>query len=317
MIILDSYTTDEGDPRWWDGLRAIGPCTVHARTTTAELPARLADAEVVFTNKVRLDAAAIAAAPRLRYISLMATGTNAVDLDAAQARGIVVSNVPGYSTESVAQLVFAFLLHAANDVAGHSATVKAGRWAAGPDFTFWLRPMPELAGKTLVVVGQGAIGGAVARIGRAFGMEVIAAQVPGSATPGRVPLAEALPRAHAVTLHCPLTPATRQLANSAFFAALRPGAILINTGRGGLVDEAALIAALASGQLGGAGLDVLTDEPPAANHPLLDPQAPWASRVTITPHLAWATIEARQRLTRILEANLRCFLAGAPQNRVA
>jgi glycerate dehydrogenase len=246
----------------------------------------------------------------------MSTGTNAVDLDAAKARGIAVSNVPGYSTESVAQLVFAFILHAASDVAGHSAAVKAGRWTAGPDFCFWLRPMPELAGKTLVVVGQGAIGGAVARIGRGFGMRVIAAQVPGSSSSGRTPLAEALPQADYLSLHCPLTPRTERLVDASFLAALKPGAVLVNTGRGGLIDEAALVAALEGGRLGGVGLDVLTQEPPPAGHPLLRPDAPWSGKVTVTPHLAWATVEARRRLATTITANLRSFLAGGTQNRV-
>mgnify|MGYP000274200255 CR=1 FL=1 len=196
------------------------------------------------------------------------------------------------------------------------AAVRAGRWAVGPDFCFGLQPIRELAGMTLAIVGTGAIGGAVARIAEGFGMRVLRAQVPGSATPHRVPLAAALAEADAVTLHCPLTPATARLVDASFLAGMKPGAVLINTGRGGLVDEAALAAALASGRLGAAALDVLDREPPPAGHPLLDPSAPWAGRLLVTPHLGWMSVEARARLVGEAVENLRAFLRGERRNRV-
>jgi glycerate dehydrogenase len=318
IVLLDSFTADQGEAPTsaWPELAAAGELIAHARTPAARLLERCQDADAIVTNKVVLDAQALAALPRLRYVGVCATGTNVVDVGAARARGIAVTNVPGYAAEAVAQLAFALILHLTVDVAGHSAAVKAGRWAAGDDFCFFLRPLPELRGKTLVIVGRGAIGGAVARIAEGFGMRVVAAAVPGSPAAGRVPLAEALPAADVVTLHCPLTPATTNLVNAGFLAQLKPGALLVNTSRGGLVDEAALIEALASGRLGGAGLDVLSREPPPADHPLTDPRAPWAARVVVTPHIAWGTIEARARLRREVGENLRAWAAGERRNRV-
>jgi glycerate dehydrogenase len=277
---------------------------------------RCRGAEAVLTNKVVLSAEVIAALPELRYVGLTSTGTNVVDVAAARARGIAVTNVPAYSTASVAQLVFAMILHFACRASEHDAAVKAGRWAAGPDFCFFLAPLLELAGKTLVVLGSGAIGQAVARIADSFGMRVLAGAVPGSPSPHRVPLDEALPAADVVTLHCPLTAATHKLVDRRFLARLKPEAILINTSRGPMVDEDALLQALAAGRLGGVGLDVLEREPPAPGHPLLDPRAPWASRLLVTPHLGWGTVEARRRLAAEVANNLAAFLAGQPRNRV-
>lgn len=315
IVVLDSFTLDHGESGIWEPLRRLGDAEIHARTAPEETIARCRGAEILFTNKVVLGPEAMA--PGLRYIGLLATGTNAVDLEAAKARGIVVANVPGYSTDSVAQLVFAMLLHFTTDAAGHGADVIAGKWAASPDFTFARQPLIELAGRTLAVVGSGAIGSAVARIAGAFGMRALAARVPGSRSEGRMPLAEALAQADAVTLHCPLTEETRNLVDATFLAALKPGAILINTGRGPLIDESAVLAALASGRLGGLGLDVLSREPPLPGHPLLDPRAPWARKVLVTPHIGWATVEARRRLLRSVIANLEAFLAGSPTNRVS
>lgn len=315
IAVLDAATTEQGAD-CWDPLRALGTVAVHPRSGPGEALTRVAGADAVLTNKALITAELLAAAPGLRYVGVLATGYNVVDLAACRARGIAVANVPGYSTESVAQLVFAFVLHHAQDVAGHAAAVRGGRWAAGPDFCFALRPLRELAGQTLAIVGSGAIGSAVARIGEGFGMRVVRCAVPGSATPGRTPLAEALPQADVVTLHCPLTPATTRLADARFLAAMKPGALLVNTGRGGLIDEEALAAALASGRLGGAGLDVLSAEPPAAGHPLLRRDAPWAERLWVTPHIGWATVEARRRLVDEAAANLRDFIAGGRRNRV-
>jgi glycerate dehydrogenase len=315
IVLLDSFAADQGDSAW-PGLRALGDLAVYPRTPPGLVLERSAGAQALLTNKVVLSAEIMAALPDLRYIGVTATGTNVVDLDAAQARNIAVTNVPAYSTESVAQLVFAMILHFAFDVGAHDAAVKAGRWASGPDFCFFLQPLRELAGKTLVVFGSGTIGKAVARIATAFGMKVLAAQVPGSANVDRVPLAEALPLADVVTLHCPLTPTTRGLVDRDFLAALRPGAILINTSRGPVVDESALLEELRTGVLGGAALDVLGTEPPAAGHPLLDPGAPWARRLVVTPHLGWGTVEARKRLADCVVANLAAFIAGERLNRV-
>ncbi|MBA2482048.1 MAG: D-2-hydroxyacid dehydrogenase [Planctomycetes bacterium] len=314
--ILDSYTADQGRDAW-QTLRQSCALTVHLRSQRSQVVDRCRDAEAVITNKVAIDAQALAALPSVRYIGVMATGTNVVDLDACRNRGIVVSNVPGYATESVAQLVFAQVLQVTHDVAGHSHDAKSGRWSGSEDFCFFRQPLVELAGKTLVVIGSGAIGSSVARIARAFGMRTIAAQVPGSTNTGRMPLPEALREADVVSLHCPLTPRTERLVDEAFLRALKQGAILVNTGRGPLLDEAAVVAALASGLLGGLCVDVLSSEPPPAGHPFMDRGQPWSGRVVVTPHIAWGTIEARARLIDEVTANLVAFAAGRERNRVA
>jgi len=314
-VLLDSFATDQGETRWTE-LRALGELLAYPRTNPAQVRQRCAGAGAILTNKVVISAELMAALPELRYIGLTSTGTNVVDLEAASSRGIAVTNVPAYSTESVAELVFAMILHFAFRASDHDHAVKSGRWAAGPDFCFFLHPLHELHGRTLVLLGLGAIGKAVARIGAAFGMNIIPAAVPGSASAGRTPLAEALPLADVVTLHCPLTLATRGMADGAFFAALKAGAIFINTSRGPVVDEMALLDALRAGRLGGAGLDVLEREPPASEHPLLDPGAPWASRLLVTPHLAWGTVEARRRLASQVAQNLAAFQSGARLHRV-
>lgn len=315
IVLLDSFAADQGDTRW-PGLQPLGEVVVYPRTEPRMVIERCAGAEAILTNKVVVSDEVIHALPRLRYIGLTSTGTNVVDLGAARARGIAVTNVPAYSTASVANLVFAMVLHFAFRVADHDRAVKNGRWAKSADFCFFLRPLHELAGKTLVVVGMGAIGRAVSRIGSAFGMDVLAAQVPGRDSANRAPLFDALPRADVVTLHCPLVPATKTMVDARFLAVLKPSAILINTSRGGLLDEGALVEALSAGMLGGVGLDVLFLEPPVANHPLLDPRAPWADRLAITPHLAWGTVEARQRLAEQVARNLLAFQKGERLNRV-
>jgi glycerate dehydrogenase len=318
VVVLDGFTVDQGQSaEAWAELRALGPLTVHPRTDSAQRLERGAGALGILTNKVAVDAALMAALPDLRYVGVMATGTDAVDLEAARARAIAVTNVPGYATEAVAELVFALVLRFTHDVAGHDADVKSGRWARSPDFCFFRQPLRELAGKTLVVIGAGHIGSAVARIGQAFGMSVLRAAAPGSPSRGgRVALDQALPLADVVTLHCPLTPATRGLVDQRFLRALRPEAILINTGRGQLIDEAALVRALADGRMLGVGLDVLAQEPPPIDHPLLDPAAPWAPRLAVTPHIGWGSREARRRLQEVVALNLASFLAGERLNRV-
>ena len=317
IVILDSFAADQADGTFWDDLRGVGELVVHARSADGDVVSRAAGAVAALTNKVAFSAATFAALPDLGYVGVLATGTNVVDLAAARAAGVAVTNVPSYAAASVAQHVLALVLHFSQDVAGHSAAVKAGAWARSPDFCFFTREMFELAGKTLALVGSGAIGGAVARIAEAFGMRVVRAAVPGSPTQaGRTPLAEALPTADVVSLHCPLTDATRGMVDARFLAAMKPGAILINTARGALVDEGALVVALAAGTLGGVGLDVLSVEPPPADHPLCDPRAPWAARVVVTPHIGWGAIEARRRLAAVATDNLRAFIAGQRKNRV-
>jgi glycerate dehydrogenase len=317
IVAIDAHACDQGDPTMWDPLRPLGELVLRPRTAVAGTVEALRGAAAALTNKAPITAAHIAALPELRYIGVTATGTNIVDLAAAKSRGIAVTNVPGYSTDSVSQHVFAFVLHLTDDVAGLSEETKRGRWASSQDFCFFRKPLTELSGKALVIVGMGAIGSGCARIARGFGMRVIAAQVPGSSSPDRMPLEQALPQADVITLHCPLTPATERLVDERFLKLLKPSAILVNTGRGGLIDEAALARALSEGRLAAACLDVLGKEPPPADHPLLDPRAPFADRLHITPHVAWGTVEARRRLVAETGLNLAAFLRGEARNRVA
>lgn len=315
IVVLDGHTLNPGDLSW-DELAALGDLTVHPRTPAELVEVRAHGAEIVLTNKVVLDRATLARLPQLRYLGVLATGTNVVDLAAARERGIPVTNVPGYSTASVAQMVFALLLELTQQVGQHAALVRAGRWSASPDFAFWERPLVELDGQILGLVGFGAIGRRVAAIGAALGMQVLVH----TAHPERhadatavtfVPLEELLRRSDVVSLHCPLTPSTQGLLDARRLALLKPTALLINTGRGPLVDAAALAAALNGGRLAGAGLDVLTEEPPPLDNPLLS-----AANCVITPHIAWATRAARLRLMATVVANLRAFLAGTPQHVV-
>jgi glycerate dehydrogenase len=315
IVVLDGYAANPGDLDWAP-LTTLGDVAIHDRTPAPLTVTRAAEAGALLTNKVVLGAAELAALPDLRYIGVLATGYNVVDTAAAKARGIVVTNIPAYSTPSVAQHVFALLLELTRGAGRHAALVRAGRWCAAPDFTFWEGPQVELAGLTIGLVGFGAIGRAVARIARAFDMQVlVATRTPDPAAWPEVSFVgidELFARADVVSLHCPLTEETKGLVNAARLARMKPSAYLLNTGRGPLVDEAALAGALHAGQIAGAGLDVLSQEPPAPDNPLLG-----APNCVITPHLAWATAAARQRLMATAVANLRAFLAGTPQNRVA
>jgi glycerate dehydrogenase len=304
LVVLDGHTTNPGDLSWAP-LEALGELTVHARTSREEVAGRIAGADVVLTNKTRLDAEALAAAPRLRGIAVLATGHDVVDGVAALRLGIPVCNVPEYGTASVAQAVFALLLELTNHTGHLAAAVRQGRWSSSPDFCFWDEPLVELAGLTFGVVGHGRIGDAVARIARAFGMEVLSHRR--QALPGDVDLETLLAQSDVVSLHCPLTPHTLGLLNAERLARLRPGALLLNTARGALVEEAALVDALQSGHLGGAGLDVLCVEPPGPDHPLLS-----APRCVITPHVAWASRAARHRLIEATATNVDALLAGSP-----
>jgi len=315
IVVLDGYAANPGDLDWAP-LAGLGTLTVFERTPAALTVERAAGAEALLTNKVLLGAAELAALPELRYIGVLATGYNVVDTAAASARDIVVTNVPAYSTPSVAQHVFALLLELTRGAGRHAALVRAGRWSAAPDFSFWEGPQVELAGLTIGIVGFGAIGQAVARIALAFGMRVLVQtrRPDPVAWPEMsfVDLDRLFTETDVVSLHCPLSEETRAMVNAARLAQMKPTAYLINTGRGPLVDEVALTAALHAGQIAGAGLDVLSQEPPRATNPLLA-----APNCVITPHLAWATAAARQRLLATAVANLQAFLAGQPQNRVA
>lgn len=318
IVVLDGYALNPGDLDWAP-LQALGACTVFDRTPPAEIITRAREAEIVLTNKTVLDRSVIEQLPNLRYIGVLATGVNVVDLVAARERGIAVTNAPGYSTPAVAQMVFALLLELTSQAGHHGRLVREGRWSAAADFCFWDRPLVELAGRTLGLVGFGQIGRQVARIARAFDMRVLVhtahpekyAGDPSATEVAFVGLDSVFTDSDVVSLHCPLTPATEQLVDARRLAMMRPGALLINTGRGPLIDEPALAAALTAGQLGGAGLDVLSVEPPPANHPLL--QAPGC---LITPHIAWAARAARERLLQIVVANLQGFLSGKPHNVV-
>jgi glycerate dehydrogenase len=313
IVVLDGFTLNPGDLSW-SGLAALGELTVHDRTPPQEIVARAIGASIGLTNKTVLDASVIGALPELRYIGVLATGHNVVDIAAATTRGIAVTNVPGYGTPSVAQHTFALLLELCQHVGHHASTTRQGRWSGSEDFCYWDFPLVELAGLTLGVVGYGAIGRAVARIGRAFGMDIIAHTEPPCAPEQGVEFVamdDLFRRADVVTLHCPLTEATRGLVNTRRLALMKPTAFLINTSRGPLVAEQDLAEALNAGRITGAGLDVLVVEPPPPDNPLLA-----AKNCLVTPHIAWASRAARQRLMDIAVANVRAFLAGQPQNVV-
>ncbi len=314
IVILDAFTLNPGDLSW-EAIRNLGRCTIHDRTSPGEILPRARDAEILLTNKTPLDAQTMAGLPRLRYIGVLATGYNIVDARAARERGVVVTNVPSYSTASVAQVVFAHLFNLTHRIAHHTEAVRNGRWSANPDFSFWDSPLVEVSGLTLGIVGAGQIGRAVAQAGIAFGMHVAAAgSGSGKAPPPGVrsmPLDELFRTSDVISLHCPLTPSTLGLVNRERLASMKRSAFLINTSRGPIVDEDALAEALNQGQIAGAGLDVLSIEPPPEGNPLLS-----AKNCYITPHFAWASTAARERLLEQASENLKAFLAGTPRNVV-
>lgn len=314
IVVLDGFTLNPGDLDW-AALRALGSLTVHDRTPPELVVERAREAEILLTNKALVSGDTIRALPKLRYIGVLATGYNVVDVAAARERGIPVTNVPGYSTASVAQLTFALLLELTHRAGHHAQAVRDGRWAAGADFCFWDFPLVELHGLTFGVIGFGQIGRAVAKLADAFGMRVL---VHSRTRPADLPaqfefadLDTLLTRSDVVSLHCPLTAENKGFINAARLARMKPGAFLINTGRGPLLDEQAVAEALNSGRLGGAGLDVLAVEPPRADNPLLT-----ARNCLITPHIAWASRAARTRLMDAVVANVRAFLDGSPRNVV-
>ena len=308
IVILDGFTANPGDISW-AAIEALGNCKIYDRTGEADVVARAADADIVLTNKTLITQKSLAALPRLRYIGVLATGYNTVDVQAAQQRGILVCNVPEYSTPNVTQAVFALLLELTNRTGHHSQTVHEGRWSASPDFCYWDGELVELAGRTLGIVGYGRIGKAVAAVGRAFGMQILAHRRSASDDPQFVSLDRLLSESDVVSLHCPLVPDTKELINAARLAQMKPSAFLINTARGALIHEPDLAAALNTERIAGAGLDVLSVEPPLASNPLLS-----ARNCVLTPHIAWATRNARLRLLEVTAANIRGYLLNRPQN---
>lgn len=315
IVVLDGHTANPGDLNW-DEFKNLGDLEVFPRTSEDQIVNRLQGAAIAMTNKVAINRKTISALPDLRYIGVVATGYNIVDVEAARERGIVVTNVPEYSTQDVAQAVFALLLELTNHAGHHAETVRDGKWSKSKDFAYWDFPLIGLAGLSLGIIGYGRIGRVVGRIGQAFGMKILAPRRSTSPTNENdsvqyVDLDTLLRESDVVSLHCPLTPASRGLVNSEFLAKMKPTAFLINTSRGGLVDESALANALNHDRIAGTGLDVLSVEPPPADNPLLS-----AKNCIITPHVAWATKTARARLLQITAANIRAWLNGAPTNVV-
>lgn len=315
IVVLDGYALNPGDLSW-EAIEALGELTVYDRTPEPLIVERAAGADIILTNKTPLSRDTLAQLPQARMVGVLATGYNIVDVDAAKALGIKVTNIPAYSTAAVAQLVFALLLEICHHVGDHSLSVHSGDWQNCLDYSYWKHPLMELQGKTLGIIGTGRIGRAVAAIGAAFGMVVLGhsrSAVPGQAADGIafVELEELYRRSDVITLHCPLTEATREMIDGRALALMKTGAILINTSRGGLVQEQALADALSTGRLKAAGIDVVSVEPIRADNPLLK-----APNCLITPHIGWAPFEARQRLMGILAENIRGFQAGEPVNVV-
>ena len=315
IVELDGYAANPGDLSW-DGLKELGDFVLYERTKPEDIVTRAKDADAILINKVRITDEILAQLPKLKYIGELATGYNNIDIKAASKRGITVCNIPAYSTDSVAQMTFAHILNITNQVAHYADESRSGHWSKNPDFCYWDTPLPELSAKTLGIVGLGNIGMKVAKIALDFGMDVFAYTSKNSADlPAgiqKTTIEGLLGASDILTLHCPLTDDTRELINKETLALMRPGSIIINTGRGQLVNEQDVADALESGLLLGYGADVLTEEPPRADNPLL--KQPHAY---ITPHIAWATKEARQRLLNICVENIKAFQAGEPINVVA
>jgi glycerate dehydrogenase len=314
IVVLDAHTLNPGDLSW-DGLKRLGDCQIHDRTPPTEVVPRASGAEVILTNKTVLTREQILSLPQLRYIGVLATGYNIVDVAAARGRNIPVTNVPTYGTRSVAQHTFALLLELTQHAGHHAQTTRDGRWSSCPDFCYWDFPLVELEGLSMGIVGFGRIGRAVADLARAFGMTVLATgRTPPPQPPADVRFVE-LDRlfrdSDVVSLHCPLTDQTRELVNGERLSLMKPGAFLLNTSRGPLIHEPDLADALNSGRIAGAAVDVLSTEPPRTDNPLLR-----ARNCLVTPHIAWATRAARSRLLESAVANVRAFLSGKPENVV-
>lgn len=307
IVVLDGHALNPGDLSW-DDLRRLGTVEIHDRTPASQVVERAQAAKLVLTNKTPLSADAIQNLPDLRYIGVLATGYNIVDVEAARKAGIVVTNIPTYGTSSVAQFAFALLLELCHHVGLHSEAVRAGEWSRNPDWSFWKTPLVELAGKTMGIAGFGRIGRQTAAIAEAMGMQVIAHD---PMVPGTSPLQDLLAQSDVLSLHCPLTAENKGMIDRACLAQMKPTAFLLNTSRGPLVVDQDLADALNAGVIAGAGLDVLSVEPPLDSNPLLK-----ARNCIVTPHIAWATKEARQRLLDAAIANVRGYLEGRTQNAV-
>jgi len=308
IVVLDGFASNPGDLSW-EEFAALGELTVYDRTLPEQVVERIGAAEIVFLNKTPVTAETLERCPGLRMIGILATGYNIVDIAAAKTHGVTVCNVPGYSTAAVAQMTFALLLEMTQQVGLHSAAVHEGQWERSPDFCFWNAPLTELQGKTMGIIGYGAIGQAVAQVARAFGMKVLAtARNP---RPDTVSPEEVLASSDVISLHCPQTAENLHMINRETISRMKDGAILLNTARGGLVCEQDVADALNCGKLGWYGADVVSKEPIAADNPLLK-----AKNCFITPHIAWAPSETRRRLHAVALENLRAFLNGTPQNVV-
>ena len=316
IAVLDGYTSNPGDLSW-DAFEELGELTVHDRTTPDEVVSRCAGCEVVLTNKVVMDAGIMDQLPDLKYIGVLATGTNVIDLEHASQKGICVTNIPGYSTDSVVQHILAFILHFSSMVSIHNDAVHQEDWVNSKDFCFTLGTLNELSGSTLGIIGLGTIGRKLAKVADAMGMKIIAAHQSSMnrlELPYEVewlPVDKVFARSDFLSLNCPLTPETKKLVNTERLQKMKSSAVLINTGRGPLVDEQALADALNTGTIAGAGLDVLSAEPPSADNPLLK-----AKNCVITPHIAWASLQARKRLLAIAVENLSAYLNQDSRNRV-
>ncbi len=314
IVVLDGYTLNPGDLSW-DDLASMGECEIFDHTPAGQTIERSKNSEIILTNKTVIDGKIINSLEKLRYIGVLATGYNVVDVAAARERGILVANVPSYGTSSVAQMTFAIILELANRVGHHSETVRNGRWCKSKDFCYWDHPLVELEGLTIGIVGFGRIGQSVAKIAQGFGMKVLASsrsmKTPPFAGVTMSDLDTVIRKSDIVSLHCPLTDDNKGFINTQRLSVMKPGAFLINTSRGLLIDEKALADALDSGIIAGAGLDVLSVEPPKPDNPLLS-----AKNCFITPHIAWATYAARERLMKIAIDNVRSFIEGKPKNIV-
>ncbi len=314
IVVLDGFALNPGDLSW-KGLHELGDCQIYDRTKPEDVFDRIHDAEAIITNKVVINKLLIDRLPVLKYIGVTATGYNVVDIQAAGERKIVVTNIPAYSTDSVAQLVFSHILNVTNRVELHAHSVRKGEWSCNQDFAYWKTPQQELSGKTLGIVGFGQIGRKVTEIARAFGMKVIFSNrsqkdnIPEGVR--QTSLMEVFSESDFISLNCPLTNENNQFVNQSLLKTMKPTAVLINTGRGGLINENDLAEALNKKQIAAACLDVLSTEPPVDTNPLIQ-----AKNCFITPHIAWATIEARQRLMNITVSNLKSFISGTPQNMV-
>ncbi len=315
IVVLDGYSLNPGDMSW-DALEALGDVEIYPRTAPEDIVERCLDADMVLTNKVPFCKHTLVLLPRLKYIGVLATGYNVVDVAAAADLDIVVTNIPAYSTDSVVQTTFAHILAMTNRVEHYTRQNRDGRWSSNADFTYWDTPLVELSGKTIGIVGLGNIGTKVARLARCFGMEVYAftSKMSSDLPEGiqKTTFEGLLAVSDILTLHCPLNHATHEIINASSIAKMKRGALLVNTGRGPLVNERDVAEALHSGQLGGYGADVMCQEPPAADNPLFS-----APNAYITPHVAWATFEARQRLMDIAVGNVKAFIDGAPVNVVS